>query len=75
MKQSSRKGVENMNKRDMYNASGCKDLTAFEALKHIESEERFKKFLKAVFKLSERYGFHIESRIAVRDNKTGKVWR
>lgn len=64
-----------MNKRDMYNASGCKDLTYYQALKNIEAEERFKKFLKEVFKLSERYGFHIESRIAVTDKKTGKKWR
>lgn len=64
-----------MGKRDMYNASGCKDLTSYQALQNIESEERFKQFLKAVFKLSERYGFHIESRIAVTDKKTGKKWR
>jgi hypothetical protein len=64
-----------MDKREMYNASGCKDLTSFQALNNIESEERFKKFLKAIFKLSERYGFHIDNRIAVTDKKTGKKWR
>ena len=64
-----------MSKRDMYNASGCKDLTAFRALNNIESEERFKKFLKEVFRLSDRYGFHIESRIVITDKKTGKKWR
>ena len=64
-----------MDKRDMYNASGCKDLTYYNALSNIEAEERFKKFLKEVFKLSERYGFHIESCIAVTDKKTGKKWR
>ena len=65
-----------MGKRgDMYNASGCKDLTAYFAMRNIESEERFKKFLKEVFQLSERYGFHIDNRIAVTDKKTGKKWR
>ena len=64
-----------MGKRDMYNASGCKDLTAYQALNNVESEERFKKFLKEVFKLSERYGFHIENRIVVTDKKTGNKWR
>ena len=63
-----------MNKEKL-NASGCKDLTAYQALRNVESEERFRKFLKEVFKLSERYGFHIESRIAVTDKKTGKKWR
>lgn len=71
---SNRKGV-NMGKRDMYNSSGCRDLTSYLALRNIESEERFKEFLKEVFKLSERYGFRIESRIAVTDKKTGKKWR
>ena len=71
---SNRKGV-NMGKRDMYNSSGCRDLTSYLALRNIESEERFKEFLREVFKLSERYGFHIESRIAVTDKKTGKKWR
>ena len=64
-----------MGKRDMYNASGCRDLTPYQALNNIDSEERFKKFLKEVFKLSERYGFHIENRIEVTDEKTGKKWR
>ena len=63
-----------MNKEKL-NASGCKDLTAYQALRNVESEERFRRFLKDVFKLSERYGFHIESRIAVTDKKTGKKWR
>lgn len=64
-----------MSKQDMYNASGCKDLTTYLALKNVDSEERFKEFLKEVFKLSERYGFHIDNRIAVTDKKTGKKWR
>lgn len=64
-----------MDKREMYNASGCRDLTAFQALNNIEAEERLKKFLKEVFKLSERYGFHIDDRIAVTDKKTGRKWR
>lgn len=64
-----------MDKREMYNASGCKDLTAFQALNNVESEERLKKFLKEVFRLSERFGFHIDNRIEVTDKKTGKKWR
>lgn len=64
-----------MSKQDRYNGSGCKDLTSYQALNNIESKERFKKFLKEVFKLSDRYGFRIECRIVVTDKKTGKVWR
>ena len=62
-----------MGKRgEMYNASGCRDLTAFQALNNIESEERFKEFLKSVFSLANRYGFHIDNRIEVTDKKTGR---
>lgn len=64
-----------MSKNPKYNASGCKDLTAYKALQNIESEQRLKTFLKEVFKLSERYGFHIDERIAVTDKYTGKKWR
>ena len=70
----SRKGVVKM-KRETYNASGCKDLTAYEALENIDSEERFKKLLAQIFRLCERNGFHLEGRIVVRDTKTGKMWR
>lgn len=63
------------NRNDKYNSSGCKDLTAYNALRNVESEQRLKKFLKEVFKLSERYGFHIDERIVVTDRRTGKKWR
>ena len=65
-----------MGKRgEMYNASGCRDLTAFQALNNIESEERFKEFKKAVFSLANRYDYRITNRIEVVDKKTGKKWR
>lgn len=61
------------------NASGCMDLTAYEAIKNVEreeeAEERFRKFLSTIFYLSDLAGFHIESRLTIRDRKTGKVWR
>lgn len=64
-----------MSKNPKYNGSGCKDLTAYQALRNIESEQRLKKFLKEVFKLSKTYGFHIDERIVVTDRYTGKKWR
>lgn len=63
------------NRNDKYNSSGCKDLTAYQALRNIESEQRLKKFLKEVFKLSDKYGFHVDERIVVTDRRTGKKWR
>ena len=63
-----------MNKEKL-NASGCKDLTAYEAIENIEDEKRFRKLLARIFRLCEIYGFHLEGRIVVRDKKTGKIWR
>ena len=63
-----------MNK-EKFNASGCKDLTAYEAINNIDSEERFKRLLARIFRLCEFYGFHLEGRIVLRDKKTGKIWR
>ena len=62
-------------KRDKYNASGCKDLTAYEAIENVDSEERFYKLLAQIFRSCEKYGFHLESRIVVKDKKTKKIWR
>jgi hypothetical protein len=58
-----------------YNASRCKDLTAYEALKNIEREEQFKKLLQTIFYISNLAGFHIEGRITFTDKRTGKIWR
>ena len=61
------------------NASGYLDLTAYEAIKRAdaeaEAEERFKKLLGTMFYICDLAGFHIEERIAIKDLKTGKVWR
>lgn len=61
------------------NASGYMDPTAYEAIRNVEreteAEERFKKFLSTIFCIAELTGFHIESRLTIRDKKTGKVWR
>lgn len=71
---SNRKGVDNMENPKL-NASGCKDLTAYEALENIEAEKRFKKLLSRIFRICSDMGFHLEGRIVVKDKKTGKVWR
>lgn len=61
--------------REKYNASGCKDMTAYEAIRNIDSEERFKRLLAGIFRLCEFYGFHLEERVVLKDKKTGKIWR
>ena len=61
------------------NASGCMDLTAYEAIRNVERERdaevRYKKLLSTIFYICDLAGFHIEGRLEIRDKKTGKVWR
>lgn len=61
------------------NASGCLDLTAYEAIRNVDreadAEKRYKKLLSTIFYLCDLAGFHIEGRITIKDKKTGKVWR
>lgn len=58
------------------NASGCLDLTAYQAIKNVEEEtERFNKLLRTIFSICELAEFHVEERIVLRDERTGKVWR
>ena len=65
------------NEKDLKrNASGCLDMTAYEAIKHIEEEtERFNKVLHILKSICDIAGFSIENRIILKDNRTGKIWR
>lgn len=62
-----------------YNASGCLDLTAFNAMKNIENEdretERLNRLLATIFYICDLAGYHVEGRIVFKDKKTGKIWR
>ena len=63
-------------KNPKYNESHCHDLTAYEAIKHIEEEtERFNKVLHILKSICDIAGFSIENRIVLKDNRTGKIWR
>lgn len=66
-------------RNDKLNASGCKDLTAYKALKNVDADEkaevRYKKLLSMIFSICELSGFHLEDRIVLKDKKTGKIWR
>lgn len=57
------------------NASGCKDLTAYNAIENVEREKVFRRLLAEIFRLCDATGFHLEGRIVLRDKRTGKVWR
>lgn len=63
-----------MNK-DKLNGSGCKDFTAYNALKNIEREEQLNKLLATIHYITNLAGFSIEGRIVFKDKRTGKKWR
>lgn len=68
---------------EILNGSGCKDFTAYDAIKNIEREERLKQaeeerhktLLMMIFGICDLAGFHVENRIVLKDKKTGKIWR
>lgn len=65
------------------NGSGYYDPTAYKAIKSVDSGkkhkskdlERYEKLIKLIFEVCELAGFHLESRIVVKDKKTGRIWR
>lgn len=67
-------------KNPMFNASGCKDPTAGEAIIHISKEEhelnqRVHKLIELTKELLNFAGFDLIGRIQIRDKKTGKEFR
>ena len=46
------------NKNDYLNGSGCKDFTAYEAIRNVEREER-RKLIEDLKELAERRGYRI----------------
>ena len=58
------------------NSEGYNDPTAYAAIKNADREyDRVKKVLKAIFVVCELAGFDVEGRVALRDKRTGKVWK
>lgn len=57
------------------NGSGYYDPTAWQAIRNIDEHERLQKLLGAIHRVCELAGFHIEGRITLVDERTGRVWR
>ena len=57
------------------NKEGYLDPTTYQAMKNIDSEDRFYKLLNMIFSLCELAGFRLEGRITLVDKKTGRIWR
>ena len=56
------------------NGSGYPDPTAYGAFREMWSEERHAKTIHAILHICELGGFKLESRIVLRDTKTGRLW-
>lgn len=58
------------------NASGYFDPTAYEAIKHVDEEDkRFHELLHTLRYICDVAGFKIEGRIVLTDLNTGRTWR
>lgn len=58
------------------NGSGYVDPTAHKAIKNVSAQEKeVRKVIKTLQNVAHLAGYSIEGRIALVDNKTGKVWR
>ena len=61
------------------NDSGCKDMTAVKAVENVTREEkdraRLDKLLATIFYICDLAGFHLENRLVLKDEETGRVWR
>lgn len=66
-----------MTDRDLRkNAEGYSDPTAYEAMKNLDRDDgRLRLLLPPIFDMCELAGFHLEERIVLRDEQTGKIWR
>lgn len=64
------------NRGSMFNGSGYFDDTAGKAIDRTDKDdERFHKLLETIFNICELSGFRIESRIVIKDKRTGRVYK
>lgn len=65
-----------MNKDPKKNPSGCSDLTAYQAIKNLDTEEKhFQELIKTIKYLCRLAGFEIEERIVLKNHKSGRVYK
>lgn len=67
-------------KNQIFNASGCKDLTAYEAVTNVRKEEqdlekKVHTLINTLKFIIDWAGFDLIARIEIRDRRTGKVFK
>ncbi len=59
-----------------YNGSGCKDLTAYEAIKNVDKpDDLVNHLIKLMKQLAEICGFEVIGRIGLKNKFSGKEYR
>ena len=60
------------------NGEGYPDPTAYEAIVRTEAKDpdraRFLRLVGCILRICELSGFHLEERLVLRDERTGRVW-
>lgn len=64
-----------MNHNPKKYSEGYSDPTTYAALKNIEEGERVVKLIRTLTYICGLAGYTVESRIVLRDKRTGKVWK
>lgn len=67
-------------KNERFNSSGCKDMTAYEAINKVSKAERNKdkqvgELIKVVKFIIDSCGYELINRITILDKETGKEYR
>jgi len=68
-------GMKEPRRNETHNASGCLDLTAYNATHKYDEYVRFENCLHTLFAVCDDLGFKIDGRVVLIDQITGKVWR
>lgn len=64
-----------MNK-EKRNASGCLDLTAYDAITKIEAEEkRFKELIRVIRYICRLAGFEIVGKVTLKNHRSGHIYK
>lgn len=60
---------------DRFNASHCRDYTAYQAMNNIDEEKRVSRLIGHLLYVINLAGYQLEGRIILVNKKTGKTWR
>jgi len=61
---------------DKRNASGCMDLTAYEAITRLEAEEKhFKELIRTIRYICRLAGFEVVGKVTLKHHRSGRIYK